>query len=281
MCHKAVPAGFRRERGVTLIEMALVVAITSLIVLVIGKVLTSTTRMTVQTDVRVKADADLRAAVDKIEISLLNANAFQVTLSTEVLYIADLNTDPGYDPNADPDGDGIPNLTDPDVDNDATQIQPSTAQWRVGYNLKDDDDDGDGKIDMRWRIYLTTRPGIANNTLYRDYSKDEEAWGNHIETLVTNLSSTGAFAFYGSRNDMLAPGTTGYDTNANGIVTGAEIDAVANGGNGDGQIDTAAERNAVVTVSVSLAEDRNRDGTPDSSLSTEVLPPLVYLKKRP
>ncbi|MBI2118287.1 MAG: prepilin-type N-terminal cleavage/methylation domain-containing protein [Elusimicrobia bacterium] len=266
-----------KEKGSTLVELMIAITVTLFIALVIGNLFTSTTRFLTESDTKVKADVNLRFSMDKVETSLLNADFFYVASSTEVLFSADLITDKDYSRTSDFDGDGIPNLSDPDDDNDATSIQPSTAQWRIGYDLKDDDDDNDNQVDMRWRIYLSTREKV----LYLDYSKNNESWGSHVETLVVNFVSTTAFTFYGSKNDLLSQGGANLDTNNDGIVSISEIDAVANGGNGNGRLDTLAERNRIVTVGILMDRDSNNDGKRDSQLSTEVMPPALYIKRRP
>lgn len=266
-----------KDRGFTLVELLIAVTVTLFLALVIGNLFTSTTRFLTESDTKVKADVNLRFSMDKVETALLNADFFYVASSTEVLFSADLITDKNYSRTSDFDGDGISNLSDPDDDNDATSIQPSTAQWRIGYDLKDDDDDNDNQVDMKWRIYLSTNQKV----FYLDYSKNNEPWGSHVETLVTNFVSTTVFTFYGSKNDLLSQGGANLDTNNDGIVSASEIDAVANGGNGNGRLDSLAERNRIVTVGILMDRDSNNDGKRDSQLSTEVMPPALYIKRRP
>lgn len=268
-------------KGVTLTEMMMAVAISAIVVLIVGKVFTTTTTFATKTDLRIRADVNLRAAMDKVETLLLNSNNFLVATTTEVIFVADLTTDPDYAPAADFDADGFLNLQDPDDDDDATLITAPTAQWAIGYDLRDDDDDNDNNVDMLWRIYLATQSGTANNALSYDYSKNGEAWGGHVTALVSNVVSTGVFTFFGSENDYLSPGATTYDLNGDSIITASEMDAASNGGNGNGRLDNATERGRIITVEISIAKDENRDGTTESFLTTEVMPPALYLKRRP
>lgn len=255
----------------------LAVLILSIVVLALGNLVLKSTQIVTSTDQRTRADIDLRTAMDKVETTLLNANYLDLARSTEVIFRADSITDPNYQPWSDFDADGIFNIKDPDTDNDATQIQPSSAQWRIGYNLKDDDDDNEGQIDIRWRIRLSTTQKI----LFRDYSKNGEEWGNHQETLLSNVVTTTVFTFSGSKNDLLCQtcGTT--DTNNDGIITVSEIDAAANGGNGNGFIDGSTETAKIVTISVYMDKDSNGDYKAESNLSIEVMPPPLYLKRIP
>lgn len=257
--------------------MMIGLAITSIIVLIIANLFSTTSKMITKTDVKTRADVNLRYAMNKLETTILNANFFDVAFSSEVMFIADSITDPDYQGNADFDGDGFPNVEDPDDDNDATLIQPPTAQWKIGYDLKDDDDDNENRVDMRWQIYLSTREKV----LYMDYSKNEESWGKHRETILTNVVSTTIFTFYGSKNDLLCQGGSSLDTNNDGIVSLSEMDAVAGGGNGNGRLDTLTERNRIVTIGIAIDQDTNNDRQIDSQLSTEILPPALYIKRRP
>ena len=267
----------RGTSGFSFLEMLMVVAIMSIIVGVLGNLALKVVRGITDMDQRSRADVNIRMAMDKIETSLLNANYFDLARSTEVIFRADLITDPNYQPYGDFDGDGVLNINDPDYDNDATSITSPANQWRVGYNLKDDDDDNDGKIDMRWRIRLSS----SVKTLYMDYSKNEEAWGKHEQTLLTNVSTSTAFTFFGSENLLLC-GTCGTtDSDNDGIVSAAEIDAVANGGNGNGVIDGSTETAKIVTIGVYVAVDTDKDNITENSMSIEVMPPPLYLKRSP
>lgn len=265
------------NRGLSLVEVLISLAITSVLVLIVGNVLMTTTKVTVNTDQRVKADMDLRTAMDKVETTLLNATEFQVARTTEVIFMADRVTDPNYQPYSDTDGDGIFNLYDPDDDNDATEIQPSSAQWRIGYDLKDEDDDDNSQIDMRWRLRFST----AQKILYRDYSRNGEAWGNHEETLLTNVVSTPIFTFYGSLNTLITISTI-TDINSDGLITYADIDAATNFGNNNFVIDGSTELARIVSIGVYLdKDDADTDANYDSHLSVEIMPPMLHLKRIP
>ncbi len=265
-------------RGFTFVEMVISITILCILALVLGQLTLQSSKIATDADQRYKTDANLRIAMDKVETTIMNANYFELARSTEVIFRADRNTDPNFSAYADDDGDGILNLRDPDDDNDATLIKPPTAQWEIGYDLKDDDENGDSQVDMKWRIRLST----ALKTLYRDYSRNGEVWGNHEETLLTHVVSTPTFTFYGSRDTLLCAtcGTT--DTNNDGIITTSEIDATANGGNGNNVIDTSTETNKIVSMGVYLdQDDDDPDTQADSHLSIEIMPPCVYLKRRP
>lgn len=267
----------RGQKGFSMTELLISLAITSVIVLVLGNLLMHSTRVTIDVDQRSRTDGDLRYAMSKVESTLLNATEFQVARTTEIIFIADRITDPNYSAYTDQDGDGIINLYDPDDENDATLIQPSSAQWRFNYDMKDDDDDNDNQVDMRWRIRFAT----ASKILYMDYSRDNEAWGIHEETVLTNVVSTPIFSFFGSPNNDVVLSTI-TDSNGDGIISQWDIDAVVNNGNGNFTIEGSTELARIVTIGVYLdKDDEDSDRTVDSHLSIEVMPPGLYLKRRP
>ncbi|MHC4139419.1 MAG: hypothetical protein ACYSR1_06145 [Planctomycetota bacterium] len=261
------------NRGFTITELGVSVALISIIMMVIVIVFTSTYRSSTDMSIKTRAQEDVTMALREIENKLLHINEILTASTTEVMFVSDINTLPDYDDNGDFDGDGKLNYQDPDVDDDATSYTAVAADaWKAGYNLKDDDDNNNSKIDMRWRFYLDRAD------LKYDYSYDEEIWGNHVKTLLTNLSTTSIFSYSGSTNDLLSIHGPTLDTNSDGIVSLSEIDT---GGNGNGILDLQSERNCIVTVKVNVDVDNNNDGNNNFGTATEILPPLLYLKRRP
>lgn len=267
----------RREGGFTLPEMMAALAILGIILLVLGSMLWQSSKITADSDRRFRADAAARTVISQVESSVLNANEFELACSTEIIFRTDRDVQPGFSPYADLDGDGILDLYDPDDDGDATLIVPPTAQWRIGYDINDDDENADNQVDLRWRIRFLS----GSRTLYLDYSVNNETWGSHDETLLSKTVSTPPFTFYGSKNTLLCPTCSSTDTNSDGIISMAEIDAAANGGNGNGCLDTSVEREKIVTVGITLGQDEKTvDSAADSVFSLEVMPPLLYIKRR-
>ncbi len=71
------------------------------------------------------------------------------------------------------------------------------------------------------------------------------------------------------------------DTNADGIVTADEIDALpppAGVGNVSGRLETAKELQAVVHVGVRISGDLNSDGKDERTLEKSVAPPLLNFR---
>ena len=51
-------------------------------------------------------------------------------------------------------------------------------------------------------------------------------------------------------------------------------------GNRSGRVDTAGELKYITSVAVYAEADANSDGKPDSMLGSEIMPPLLALKRR-
>lgn len=274
-------------RGFNLVELQMALVISCVVLLTCYQIMATSVNSMVNLDRKSRVNSSLRAAMDQVETAVMNSNFINVACSTEIMFVADLNTDPAYSFNGDVDLDGVINAEDPDADSDAGTVVLNVAdQWKVGYNLKDDDDDKDNKLDVRWRIYLKPVTGTPRYSLCRDYSKNQEAWGQHIETLLTNVISTSVFRYYASRNEKLPNGNPIEDGNGDGLVTEPEIDAPVSGGpnrvgDGNNTINTLAEKNTIASVGVSLNIDINGDGTEDGALATDLLPPGLALKRLP
>jgi hypothetical protein len=222
---------------------------------------------------------DVRQGLAKIERILVHTNEVTVASQTFVEFIVDIDQSPGYNKDADADGDGIPNYRDGDRDNDVNVIDAASATWRYGYNLKDDDEDGDRKADVRGRIWWST----ADRKLYFDMSVDEDAWGARRQTLMLNVSSFTLTCFGNKGNDL----GRSIDANGDGIISQNEMDSVVPStaalsglGDNNGKLDTKGEKRYITTIRLYLSSDSNRDAKTDYGVETDVYPPLLPLKSR-
>lgn len=230
------------------------------------------------------AQEDSRRALMLIEESLVYANEVRTASSTYVEFTADIDRAPAYDRNSDSDGDGAPDFRDGDRDNDVQNVLPAAVQWRGGYNLKDDDEDGDARIDMMGRLYLSSR------TLVQEIRVNEGAWTSR-RVLLADVSSF-TLTYWGNRANPLGQqidvGPDGASGTADagesdGVVSAAEMDAALaplGAGNRNGRLDLAAERRYITSIRLYLAVDRNQDGKNDYAIETDVYPPLLPLKSR-
>ncbi|OGS11077.1 MAG: hypothetical protein A2234_03010 [Elusimicrobia bacterium RIFOXYA2_FULL_58_8] len=277
---------FRRSRpGFSLAEMIVYVAVLGIAMALFAKFMTGFTKTAKSSESKMSGSADLRLALMRMEGDLYEANEFLGVSKTSITFVCDMLKNPAYDRNADGDADGVPNIKDTDSDNDA-QLKfslPRDQQWQAGYNLEDDDDDNDGNRDVVIQIYY------SSGTLWRSISVNEGT--KEVSKLAASISSF-TFTFYGSKRedlgkniDLGSDGVTGTgDTGeGDGIISEREIDwtqATAGHGSRSGAIDTADELKYIASVEVYMEADANRDTLSDAKLGTEIMPPLLQLKRR-
>lgn len=265
-------------------EMVVVVAVIGILAVPLSTFLNSTLKNLTKSNLKLQSSDELRQAFDKIERDFMEMN--EVTFSTAALieFRLDSYNLPGYSDTADADGDGLTNIADADDDNDLTTIYAANLAWRGGYDLKDDDDDNDGEIDVQCRYYK------SGTSLMRDFNYNEAGWGQHATVVAINVSSL-TFTYYGSKNENLGKfidlgndgaAGTGDTGESDGIISAREIDWVqpaTGAGDRSGLIDTATERQYIMTIHFAIAQDKNRDGKEDYRLETQVAPPLVPVKR--
>lgn len=276
----------KRKGGFTLAEILVGMAVMGAFVLVLSALLRVGFHATTKTTAASKAQEEVRTALNKIEADLYEANQILVSSMTFVELVCDRDKNPNYNRDADQDGDGIANFRDGDIDNDANLIVSATAQWRIGFNLRDDDDNNDSALDVRLRFY------VINRALYKDASYDGSAWeGSRLIKILDDVSSF-QLNYYGNKaNDLgrnIDLGQDGlintFDAGENdGIISEREMDMVASPrglGNRNGLLDTSNEKRYITSVRVILGVDKNRDGVADYQVTTEIYPPLLALKNR-
>ena len=76
--------------------------------------------------------AGLRLALSKMEGDMYEANEFLGVSKTSITFICDMLKNPSWNPAADQDGDGVPNIEDTDVDGDAP-TKFSLAREQLGW----------------------------------------------------------------------------------------------------------------------------------------------------
>jgi len=216
--------------GVTLTELMVYVAVLGIAVVMFSKFMMGFMKTAKTTESKMLGSADLRSALIKMENDLYEANAFTGVSGTSITFVCDMLKNPAWDRNADLDGDGIPNIKDPDADSDA-QLKfslPLDDQWKAGYNLEDDDDDNDNNRDVVIQLYYTP----AARTLWRSLSVNGGA--PQLTKLAADISSF-TFTFYGSKREDLGKDIDlGNDGAANtndagegdGVISEREIDWV-------------------------------------------------------
>lgn len=271
--------------GFTLVELMMGMTIMTVVCLAFASLLRMVTKSTVSVQSQGWAQEETRQALVSIERALVHVNEVRVASAAFVEFVADLDHASDYNPDGDSDGDGIPNFRDADRDNDAGLLYPATAQWRIGFNLLDDDEDADERVDVVRRLYLSSQ------TLWLDTSVNEAAWGTDLKKLASNVS-TFTLSYFGNKANSLGSaidlgndGTAATsDTGENdGIITSREMDMVlasAGMGNRSGGLDLKNERRYITSIRLKMGMDRNQDGKTDYEVETDVYPPLLPLKSR-
>jgi prepilin-type N-terminal cleavage/methylation domain-containing protein len=255
-------------RGATLTELMIAMALLGLIAVAFTGFLKYALKTTVHESSEAMGQESTRQGLEKLDLALVHANEITIASATMVEFITSIDQSPLWNPAA-LDPNGVPFERSADFDGDAAVIEPSSAAWRSGFNLTDDDSDGDGQIDVKQRLYF------ANGALWRDMSLNGEPWGGRVTKLLADVS-TFTFTYWGSKANALG---RNIDTNGDGIISASEMDcAPASGGNCNGALDLQVERNFITSIRIDLSVDVNHDGKTDYSIETDVYPPLLPLK---
>ncbi|HAF95695.1 MAG: hypothetical protein A2021_02130 [Elusimicrobia bacterium GWF2_52_66] len=275
------------RRGVTLAELIVYTAVTGIAVVFFAKYFTGFAKTAKKAENEMTGSAELRLLMARVENDFYEANQIESVSASSITFRCDITKMPGYQPANDFDADGIVNIKDTDDDNDAAQkfSLPPDQQWRAGYDLEDDDDDNDGRVDVRISIYYSA----PEKTVYRALSANEGAW--QASKLAAGISSF-TLTCYGSKREDLGrnidlgndglPGT-GDAGEEDGIISEREIDWVqppAGHGNRNVRVDSADEYKYITSIAVYAETDANSDGKIDAMLGTEIMPPLLPLKRR-
>lgn len=274
------------RRGVTFVELMIGMAMLGIIVTAFAGLLSVTARTANKVQTQTAAQEQLRQAFQRAERALVHANEVRTASSTFVEFTCDIDRAPDYDPDGDLDGDGIPNRRDGDRDDDTMSLFPSTAQWRIGFNLEDDDEDGDLQVDVVLRLYL------SGGALWLDTSVNGSAWGGSRLTRLGVDISTLTFTYWGDKSNTLGMNLdrgndgiagTGDAGENDGAISQTEMDmvvAAAGMGNRSGTLDLANERRYITSVRIYMGADRSKEAGTDHVIETDVYPPLLALKSR-
>ena len=256
-----------RSAGYTLAELMIGMAIMGIVCAAFATLLKYVMKASVTISSQGQSQEEGRQILMKIEEYLAHASQIQVASTTVVQFIADFDQSPSYDRNT-LDCNGTPYFRSADRDCDGNLLVAAANQWKIGYNLKDDDEDGDGNIDVMQRIYYSS----ATRTLWFDMSLNEAAWGGrYLKKIGTDISSF-TFTYWGDKSVSL---DRNLDDNADGIIEASEMD---NHGNRDGVLDTTQELQYVTWIRLNMTTDYQRANKNTYVVETDVYPPLLALK---
>lgn len=277
----------KRGSGVTLAEVCIAITCSVIIIFAFNTLLRVWTTWSVLGMNGGRAMMEAQSVARQVERDFNMACEISESSATSVGFIMDISKRPGFNRNGDPDLDFVPNFRDPDIDNDANTLPAAGNAWRHGFNLKDDDDDGDGRLDFQVRYFL------QGNQLMRDHCVNyvnSSSWGNNI-TRVGKFIKSVSFKYYGTKGlPMGANLDTGLDGNPStsdtgnndGVIDQIEIDkttgAYGGPGNNNGKIDTLSERVAITSILITIEFDVNQDNKEDYVYKTEISPPLMSVR---
>lgn len=285
---RPMPLKNRRVRsGVTLTELMIYTAVVSIALVAFSKYFFGFSRTAKRADNEMKGSFEMRLLMSRAENDLYEANQVESVTASSITFRCDAVKAPGYQLDGDFDADGVVNIKDTDDDNDSSLkfSLPAAQQWQAGYDLEDDDDNNDGAPDVRVSIYYVPAEKKVYRALYLNGGAPE------VKALAVNISSFSLTCYGSKREDLgrnidLGPdgaAGTGDAGEEDGIISAREIDwtlSPAGHGNRNGRLDTAGELKYITSVAVYAEADANGDGVPDSVLGTEIMPPLLALKRR-
>jgi prepilin-type N-terminal cleavage/methylation domain-containing protein len=229
------------HRGFTLTEIVAVSAILGLLLIPLSVFLAKTVRGLNSFTNRSLAQGDVLLAFHEMEVALRNAVLItSAPVSGQYIeFRMNATRNPAYVP--------ISLLNPADHDNDNTLIVAPALRWTVGFNVSDDDDNNDVRIDARCKIFQQA------DTVFIQFSWDEGPWST--KTLLKGVPDGGLrFSYFGSVSE---PTGVNLDLNADGVIDFNELD-----GPGPNGVLDAQERMAITTIEVWLAQDRTRRSGP-------------------
>ncbi|HOI43306.1 MAG TPA: prepilin-type N-terminal cleavage/methylation domain-containing protein, partial [Elusimicrobiales bacterium] len=186
------------RKGVSLVELMVYLAVMSIAIVAFAGYFGGFMKSAKTAEHKVQASAELRLLFSRLSDGLHPAVAFTGVSASSVTILCGSEEAPWYAPAGDRDGDGVPDLKDTDDDGDAAQrfSLPSSQQWRVGYDLEDDDDDNDGNLDCQVSFYYVP----AERAVYR--SARFNAGAPEIKRLGVNISSCAVIPQGSRREDV-------------------------------------------------------------------------------
>lgn len=277
------------SRGLTILELLLAMLILSVVGLAISTFFRVVLKASLQSEVQVKGQASIRSLLHILEMDFYDMNEVVYASPTRLDFLMDSHRAPWYSPTADTDGDGFNNLRDPDDDGDALDAQApmtrlralavsiSSVGWRQGFDMEDDDENGDGFRDVLCRYEFTPPAASTSGVLSRTFCFDNVCGDPQI-VLDRGLWEF-SFDYLGTPNALELPANA--DANANGLIDRDDFDRL------DGTVEASPaplnqfmETRWITGVRVHIVANPSDTFQARTTIDTEINPPLLIIKRK-
>lgn len=276
--------------GLTLLELLLAMLLLSVVGLAFSRFFRVVFKASIQSEVRLKGQTAVRSLLHVLEMDFYDMNEVVYASPTRIDFYMDSHRAPWYSPTADPDGDGITNLSDPDDDGDALDaaapitrlrdlaVSISSVGWRQGFDLEDDDEDGDGLRDVLCRYeYTPPASPVDSGVLTRQFCFNIVC-GTPTVVLDRGLRDF-SFDINGTRAALELPANA--DSNVNGLIDRDDFDRL------DGTVEASPEplnqfmeTRWITGVRVHLVINPSDTFSAPTTIDTEISPPLLGIKRK-
>lgn len=290
MSRRAAHRSFFHGRGLTLAELVVTSFVIGLMAVVVSLFVTQTVRSLTRSSARQQGQDLVRHGMVILERDFNDMTEIRQADLTTLEFYMDSRRAPWHNSNADTDGDGLANRSDPDDDGDALEAgwfdgdgrgilsfanAPAAVPWHAGFDLDDDDENGDGKRDVicRYRYLASSQAIVA------DFRYDEGAWTEEktILTRVTNF----VFDYRGSLDTLQGVPVGAADTNNDRLLSWDEMeDLDGTPGPGGTILTNFNERRYITIVSVNYRVKANPKIDVLTPIRTEMSPPLLATKRK-
>lgn len=271
-------------------ELLLAMLLLSIVALGASRFFRVVLRASIQSEVRLKGQAAVRSLFHVVEMDFYDMNEVVFASSTRIDFYMDSHRADWYSPTADTDGDGINNLQDPDDDGDGLDaaapitrlrdlaVSISSVGWRQGFDLEDDDENGDGERDVLCRYeYTPPATSTGSGVLWRTFCYDAVCEPSTI-VLDRGLREF-SLDYNGTRNALELPANA--DSNVNGLIDRDDFDRL------DGTTESATapldqfmETRWITGVRIHIRANSSDTFSAPTTIDTEIVPPLLGIKKK-
>lgn len=260
----------RSVGGFSVIEIVVVLAILGILLSVIGGFLKITLKDIFKSGRKTEAEDSLRHVLDILTRDFGDITDVLQADPQTIVFACNSHRVPG----------GAYNYLKTDQDNDAMNIATSPFNARfTGYDLDDESDNGDTRVDFRSSLKLIGDKLVQKDILNQPDPAIAGDWDSltfsNQRVIAVNVS-TFALTYYGGLAYLSPP----HDDNADGVVTAVEIDSGTVGGNNSGTLDLQSERDKLSILRVTLGIRHSKTSVDISTATTEIVLPLVPLKRR-